>query len=106
MIIYHATRYENATDIMAEGLDDTRNMERGTYFANKPEYAAGFLRLYGANDIVVFAIDTDDLDPEKLVEGVDHNPIFFPEDMEVWVYQGYIGPELISEEVLRYDLRS
>lgn len=105
MILYHATRYENLTSILASGLEP-RNMERGTYFTNKPEYAAGFLKLHLADDIVVFAVDTDDLEPERLQEGVDHNPIFFPDDMEVWLYLGHIEPELLlDDEILRYDLR-
>ena len=102
--LYHATRYENAGDIVVTGLEP-RGMEQGTYFANKPEYAAGFLRLYGAKNIVVFAVSVDDLDESLLEPGVDHNPTFFPDDLEVTLYRGHIDPELLGEDVIQFDLR-
>lgn len=105
MILYHGTKFENMLSILSEGLEP-RNMERGTYFANTSQYAAAFMNLYGVQDIVVFAVDADDLDPDLLEEGVDHNPIFFPDDLEVWLYRGHIEPDLIDEEqILRYDMR-
>ena len=104
-MIYHATSYDNLQSIMQYGLKPSAFGE--TYFANKADYAAGFAKLYSGSTefkIVVLPVDASLLDESKLSVGVDHAPMFFPDDLEVTVYAGLIPSQLIDlDEALVFD---
>ena len=76
-MIYHATNFENLQSILVNGIKPA-DWSGETYFANNPSYAAGFLQMRGVQQIVVFAVNTVDLDPNLLEEGSDHAAAFFP----------------------------
>ena len=113
--IFHATWPSRVNDILDEGLKP--GMDGCVYLAGPlPAHAATFVALRGGefdgyeeieiagkterfpkiiqhDKIVVFSVDTNDLDPELLHESFDHSPTFFPEGTESWFYNGLIDPE-------------
>jgi hypothetical protein len=104
-MIYHATNFENLQSILVNGIKPA-DWSGETYFANNPSYAAGFLQMRGVQQIVVFAVNMVDLDPNLLEEGSDHAAAFFPDDLEVTVYAGEVPPEALPlDEIVYFDLR-
>jgi len=112
-ILYHATWPDVVDAIEADGFHP------GTFLANRPEYAVGFVRLRGGrfkgireithegevftvpdyetfDEIVVFGVDATGL---EVIESHDHNPSFFPEDLESFIVADVIAPERIVERV-------
>jgi hypothetical protein len=87
---YHAT-YERALDrISREGLKP--GGDGVVYLCEKPEDTVGFLSLRGATRVSVIEINASSLDPEKIEEGLDHNPAFFG-NVPVKAYRGRIPPK-------------
>ncbi len=102
-VIYHATPMANLPSIVEHGLKPSP-WENGTYFANTPGYAAAFMRLrMVTGDIVVFPVDTDDFDPERIMPGDDHNPGFFPDDLVVTFIRGEIPWDQIGDDITVFE---
>lgn len=109
MRIFHATWPTNVDSILAGGIE--AGWDQQVYFANQAGYAAGFLRLRSGeiagvqeiefagrtftvpnlithDRIAVITVDTELLDADRLSAGTDHNPEFYPDDLEVIAYRG------------------
>jgi len=118
--LYHATWEPNFNGIVNKGL------KAGTYFANKLDYAVGFVAMrpgeykgmvwkrfpdkdgnyidfqvpdYEYHDtIAVFSIRVSKLDKSLIKESWDHSPSYFPSDLLSYTYEGDIkGYELDFE---------
>ena len=95
------------------------------YLANKPEYAAGFLRLRGGEFVGVIEVELDGrkvhvpdyvphdhvfvveisvarLESRRLGVSSDHSPLFFPDDLACYAYRGPIPRRAITR-IVRYD---
>jgi hypothetical protein len=123
MKIYHATWPTNVESILADGID--AGWDERVYFANKPGYAAGFLNLRGGqiigekevevaglkfkvpdivthDQIAVIEVDTALLSESDLEAGGDHNPEFYPDDLEVVAHVGNVPSSAILR-ILTYE---
>ena len=83
---FHGTSVENAHKICADGKLVGKH---GIYFANTIGYATAFARFHDkTKDVVVFKVPTERLeDVAKLSPGLDHDPAFYPKDLEVaWLW--------------------
>jgi len=113
-VLYHATYPSNVEDIRKNGLN------AGTYFANTPGYAAGFLAIRGGvevrgivekdingktelvSDLVVhdgahvFAVPFEKV-KKWAAPSYDHSRSYFPEDLECWVVVLETKPEDLIE---------
>ena len=85
MKMYHATNIENLSSILEKGI--LRGFDGIVYLAEKPEYAARFLKVRLVKEILVIEVDVPE---EKIEEQFDHNEKFFgckafgyPEDIPV-----------------------
>ena len=87
--LYHATLKENAEAIWYQGL--FQNNEGLVYLADSAKGAASFLvtRCVALENIMVFEIDTTQLDKTLFAYGTDHNPNYF-KGIEVYAYNGFI----------------
>jgi len=128
--IYHATWPSKVSNILEEGL--TPGVDGCVYLAGPlPAHAAQFVAIRGGefdgmeemeidgkiekfpkmiqhDTIIVFEVDTNDLDPELLHESTDHSHAFFQEATESWYYDGSIHPNdlRISHEIDMAGVRS
>jgi hypothetical protein len=128
--IYHATWPSKADQILEEGL--TPGFDGCVYLAGPlPAHAAQFVAIRGGefdgmqeveidgktekfpkmvqhDTIIVFEVDTNDLDLELLHQSNDHSHAFFQEDTESWYYDGSIHPNdlRISHEIDMAGVRS
>lgn len=92
--IYHATTWEKAMSIMADGALKPLGMDRLIYFADSFAGACMFLVIHGTplDEIVVVEVDTTNLKGDLFDYGLDHSTVFF-KDIEVYTY-----PEEISQK--------
>lgn len=121
MKIYHATWPTNVDAILADGIN--AGWDRRVYFANTPGYAAGFLSMRGGqivgqkevqvgdktfmvpdvvthDEIAVIEVDAVLLSESDLEVGADHNPEFYPADLEVIAHVGNVPSSAIVSVAL------
>lgn len=77
MKLYHATTKENATRIFKDFAIKPQGFEECVFLADNETSAVLFLSVRGEKDVVVFEVDTNNLDIYKLEESFDHNRKFF-----------------------------
>lgn len=119
--LFHATWPSRQAAIEREGIRP--GGDGAIYLANKPHYAAGFMRLRGHEvvgwkeidipglgkrpvpdivqheTIIIAKVDTSMLDQRLLSESDDHvmGSGMYPDDLLSWRYQGTIPPEAIVD---------
>lgn len=94
-VLYHATLKENGDSIWDNGI---RIGKQGlTYFADSINGAAAFLVIHGIQleDILVFEVESSELDVGLIDYGADHNVRFF-KGIEVYTYPKHINPMCIN----------
>jgi hypothetical protein len=83
----HATNRDNFDNILANDLKV--GIDGVVYLADSKENALKFMAFRPYKEVVVFQIDVEQLDQDKLRESFDHNEGFFK--CKAWMYTDDIG---------------
>ena len=121
MKLYHATIESNADKIRQEGLKrgkpanyDGMYMQNYLYFAFNPECAISYVETsdnYNGDEIVVFEIDTKDMDIEKMTYDWNNyceyhnniNSLAYDDDISISLLKELTDEEIKNIEEIEFD---